>query len=115
MAKTKKEMRRMMGNYAEIILRRNKYIKELKERIYGLDQTMQMDRAYIAAMLLDRKDREYTFMLEEIREQSGDEYFIMMHGDPTWSIPDGSHMMDFSVQMYMTQKREHRYLTVSFL
>ena len=68
MAKTKKEMRRMMGNYAEIILRRNKYIKELKERIYGLDQTMQMDRAYIAAMLLDRKDREYTFMLEEIRE-----------------------------------------------
>lgn len=58
----------MMGNYAEIILRRNKYIKELKERIYGLDQTMQMDRAYIAAMLLDRKDREYTFMLEEIRE-----------------------------------------------
>ena len=58
----------MMGNYAEIILRRNKYIKELQDRIYGLDQTMQMDRAYIAAMLLDRKDREYTFMLEEIRE-----------------------------------------------
>ena len=68
MAKTKKEMRRMMGNYAEIILRRNKYIKELKERIYGLDQTMQMDRAYIAAMLLERKDQEYTFRLEEIRE-----------------------------------------------
>ena len=39
-------------------------------------------------------------VLEEIREQSGDEYFIMMHGDPTWAIPDGSHMMDFSVQMY---------------
>ena len=68
MAKTKKEMRRMMGNYAEIILRRNKYIKELQDRIYGLDQTMQMDRAYIAAMLLERKDQEYTFRLEEIRE-----------------------------------------------
>ena len=58
----------MMGNYAEIILRRNKYIKELQDRIYGLDQTMQMDRAYIAAMLLERKDQEYTFRLEEIRE-----------------------------------------------
>ena len=68
MAKTKKEMRKMMANYAEIILRRNKYIKELKDRIYGLDQTMQMDRAYIAAMLLERKDQEYTFRLEEIRE-----------------------------------------------
>lgn len=68
MAKTKKEMRKMMANYAEIILRRNKYIKELQDRIYGLDQTMQMDRAYIAAMLLERKDREYTFRLEEIRE-----------------------------------------------
>ena len=58
----------MMANYADIILRKNKYIKELKDRIYGLDQTMQMDRAYIAALLLERKDREYTFRLEEIRE-----------------------------------------------
>ena len=68
MAKTKKEMRKMMANYAEIILRKNKYIKELKDRIYGLDQTMQMDRAYIAALLLEIKDQEYTFRLEEIRE-----------------------------------------------
>lgn len=68
MAKTKKEMRKMMANYADIILRKNKYIKDLKDRIYGLDQTMQMDRAYIAALLLERKDREYTFRLEEIRE-----------------------------------------------
>lgn len=68
MAKTKKEMRRMMGNYAEIILRRNKYIKELQDRIYGLDQTMQMDRAYIAAMLLEREGQEYTFKLKDIQK-----------------------------------------------
>ena len=24
----------------------------------------------------------------------------MMHGDSTWSIPDGAGMMDFAVQMY---------------
>ena len=29
------------------------------------------------------------WLLELIREKSGDEYFIMMHGDPTWAIPDG--------------------------
>lgn len=68
MAKTKKEMRKAMANYAEIILRKNKYIQELKDRICGLDQTMQMDRAYIAALLLEREGQEYNFRLEEIRE-----------------------------------------------
>ena len=39
-------------------------------------------------------------LLERIRELSGDEYFLMLHGDPTWAIPDGAHMMGFSVRMY---------------
>lgn len=40
------------------------------------------------------------WLLETIREKSGDEYYIMMEGDPTWSIPNGEAMMDFSVQMF---------------
>ena len=39
-------------------------------------------------------------LLEIIRERSGDGYFIMMHGDSTFSTPDGEHMVDFSVRMY---------------
>ena len=39
-------------------------------------------------------------ILSAIRERSGDEFFLLLHGDPTYSIPDGDHMMDFSVQMY---------------
>ncbi|MGL6173114.1 MAG: uroporphyrinogen decarboxylase family protein [Cellulosilyticaceae bacterium] len=39
-------------------------------------------------------------ILEEIRELSGDKYFLMMHGDPTYSIPDGDGMWDFSAKMY---------------
>ena len=35
-----------------------------------------------------------------IQKSNNDEYFIMMHGDPTWSMPDGKTMMEFSVQMY---------------
>ncbi|MDP6777774.1 MAG: uroporphyrinogen decarboxylase family protein [Candidatus Latescibacteria bacterium] len=27
-----------------------------------------------------------------VREQSGEEYFLMLHGDATYSIPNGSHM-----------------------
>lgn len=40
------------------------------------------------------------WLLEEIREKTGDEYYIMMHGDPTWAMPDGDNMMEFSAQMY---------------
>lgn len=39
------------------------------------------------------------WLLEAIREKSGDEYYLMMHGDPTWAIPDGDSMMEFAVEM----------------
>ena len=39
-------------------------------------------------------------LLEIIREMSGDEYFLMMHGDTTISIPTGDDMMEMSVKMY---------------
>ena len=39
-------------------------------------------------------------MLETIREKSGDEYFLMMHGDVTHAMPNGDNMVDFSVLMY---------------
>lgn len=45
-----------------------------------------------------RPDSKY--LLEVIREKTGDEYFLMMHGDPTWPIPDGNNMMEFAAQMY---------------
>lgn len=41
-----------------------------------------------------------TRLLERIREKSGNEYYLMMHGDPTLGIPDGEHMMEFAVHMY---------------
>ena len=46
------------------------------------------------------RDLESThWLLELIREKTGDEYFLMMEGDGTWGIPDGSSMMDFCVRM----------------
>ena len=35
-------------------------------------------------------------LLELIREKTGDEYYIMMHGDATYSIPNGGDMMEFA-------------------
>ncbi len=39
-------------------------------------------------------------VLADIREISGDKFFLMSHGDCTWAIPDGETMMDFSMMMY---------------
>jgi uroporphyrinogen decarboxylase len=39
-------------------------------------------------------------LLRTIREMSGMEYYICMHGDPTCWMPNGSDMTDFSVQLY---------------
>ena len=47
-----------------------------------------------------RTFEEIQWLLETIREKSGDEYYLTMHGDPTWSIPDGNTMMEFSRRMY---------------
>lgn len=38
--------------------------------------------------------------LENIRRISGDRFCLLSHGDPTWAIPDGESMMEFSVKMY---------------
>lgn len=38
-------------------------------------------------------------LIDAVREKSGDHYFLMLHGDATYSIPSGSHMVDFSYQL----------------
>ena len=38
-------------------------------------------------------------LIDLIREKTGDRYFIMRHGDATFSVPDGNSMMDFSIRM----------------
>lgn len=41
------------------------------------------------------RDDEIVRTLNHIREISGDEFFIMMHGDATYSIPSGEEMVGF--------------------
>ena len=44
-------------------------------------------------------------LLEIIRERSGDEYFLMLHGDSTFGIPNGADMMEFTVKVYEEQEK----------
>ncbi|MDR0455254.1 MAG: hypothetical protein LBH20_01040 [Treponema sp.] len=39
-------------------------------------------------------------LLQIIRETTGMEYYLCMHGDPTYGIPDGDRMLDFSARLY---------------
>lgn len=57
-------------------------------------------------------------LLEIIREISGDEYFLMMHGDSTFEIPNGSDIMNLSIRMYedpQSMMDESKYRTESNL
>ncbi|NSW57252.1 MAG: hypothetical protein HPY44_14655 [Armatimonadetes bacterium] len=38
-------------------------------------------------------------LIDAVRERSGDRYFLMMHGDATFSIPGGGAMQEFAYRM----------------
>jgi uroporphyrinogen decarboxylase len=42
---------------------------------------------------------EVTRVIDLVREETGDTYFLMLHGDATYSIPDGDGMLEFVYRM----------------
>ena len=42
---------------------------------------------------------EFLHLTDLIRERSGDRYFLMAHGDATFSVPDGNQMYEFSYRI----------------
>ena len=46
-------------------------------------------------------------LIDLIRARSGDRYFLMMHGDATYSIPNGETMEDWSVWLYEHPEEVH--------
>lgn len=44
-------------------------------------------------------DAETLRLIELVREMSGDRYFLMLHGDATYSIPDGNGVEEFSYRL----------------
>jgi uroporphyrinogen decarboxylase len=43
---------------------------------------------------------EYRRLIDKIRARTGDKYFLMMHGDATYSIPSGENMMEWVGWLY---------------
>lgn len=77
---------------------KNLHIKDMAD-LY-IDTAKRYDHSAIFIHPNPEDFENTQWLLETIREKSGDEYFLMMHGDPTWEIPNGNNMMDFSVKMY---------------
>jgi uroporphyrinogen decarboxylase len=46
-------------------------------------------------------------LVDLIRERSGDRYFLLRHGDATFSIPDGNRMVDFSYRLVDEPQKVH--------
>lgn len=46
----------------------------------------------------DRVD-ETCRVIDLVRERTGDNYFLMRHGDATFSLPDGEHMAEFCYRL----------------
>lgn len=42
---------------------------------------------------------EIAALIDTLRELGGDRYFLMLHGDQTFSIPDGTHMERYALRM----------------
>jgi len=40
-------------------------------------------------------EEETLQLIDCVREKSGDKYFLMIHGDPTYAVPHGDQMVDF--------------------
>jgi uroporphyrinogen decarboxylase len=56
----------------------------------------------------DKPGESLRLIAREIREQTGDRYFLCRHGDATWSIPDGDRMVEFAFRMADDADGMHR-------
>jgi len=44
-------------------------------------------------------EQEVFRLIDIVREKTGDKYFLMLHGDATFGVPDGKHMVEFSCRL----------------
>lgn len=46
-------------------------------------------------------------LIDLVREKSGDTYFLMLHGDATWSIPNGARLEEFAYRLADEPEQVH--------
>ncbi len=72
-----------------------------------VDIAERFDHDAIMVCLKTVPQADYYRILERIREISSDKFFIMMHGDATFSIPNGDTMEQFSYRLVDEPEKLH--------
>ena len=52
-----------------------------------------------SAIFINGSTQDTLPIVQRIREYSGDKLCLLIHGDPTFAIPDGEHMVDFAFHL----------------
>lgn len=77
------------------------HIKDIAETYIQTAEKYDHSAIFVQMDTSDMRNFDKTVrILEEIRNQSGDKYYTMVHGDPTFYIPSGDDMMEFSAMLY---------------
>lgn len=76
----------------------NLHINDMADLFIDTARRYHHSAIFVHAKPTDMDTQHRVF--EAIREKSGNEFFLMVHGDPTFSMPDGEHMIEFTEMMY---------------
>lgn len=79
----------------------NLHIKDIAETYIAYAEKYDHSAIFVQMDTSNMKNFDRTRrILEEIREQSGDKFYTMVHGDPTFAIPSGEDMVEFSAKLF---------------
>ena len=67
---------------------------------YMADTYVMIAEKYDHSIIFMQDAPDMQWLADVIREKTGDQYYLTMHGDSTLGIPNGDNMMEFALQMY---------------
>jgi len=76
---------------------RNLHLRDLADLHVQIAQTYEHSAIFVHPVAWDSDD--IFAIIDNIRDISGDRYFLMTHGDCTFGIPDGNNMVDFALRI----------------
>jgi len=82
------------------------HLRDIADVLVQTAQTYDHGAIFIHSPLWN--DETMFEIIDHIRDISGDRYFLMIHGDCTFGIPDGNHMCDFSYRIADAPEGLHR-------
>jgi uroporphyrinogen decarboxylase len=78
---------------------RGLHINEIANIYITIAERFGHSAIFIQPLSFRNSEKAFLEIIQTIREKTGDKYFLMMHGDATFGLPDGKHMLEFSYKI----------------